>query len=245
MSGRLCYAAADGRGFSRCAHFSWVTRLRSFRSLRSRTDTQQGLCPAVPQQNEPPGQGSSMSREDRQRRGPVELCLVGDITENASDACWSLLDVPPGGQCIIYFDSPGGSPYTALALASLILMRGLRATGVVAGECSSGALLPFAACGRRLVSRYSVMLFHHVKWRSEENVNLREAAEWARHFAQLETQMDQLLAQLFGCKLETIQQWVQGSRYVTGPELVEAGLAELIELEPLEILRPKRSGRRL
>ncbi len=185
-----------------------------------------------------------MSRDNRQRGGPVELCLVGDITENASDACWALLDVEPGDECIIYFDSPGGSPYSALALASLILMRGLRATGVVAGECSSGALLPFAACRRRLVSPYSVMLFHHVKWHSEENVNLREAAEWARHFAQLETQMDQLLAELFGCKLETIQQWVQGSRYVTGPELAAAGLAELIELKPLEILRRKQAGRR-
>lgn len=185
-----------------------------------------------------------MSRDSRHGREPVELCIVGDITEHGSDVCWSLLEVPPGGQCIIYFDSPGGSPYTAMALASLILMRGLRATGIVAGECSSGALLPFAACSRRLVSPYSVMLFHHVKWHSEENVNIREAAEWARHFAQLESQMDQLLAELFGCELETIQRWVHGSRYVTGRELAAAGLAELIELKPLEFLRPRRSGRR-
>jgi ATP-dependent Clp protease protease subunit len=173
-----------------------------------------------------------------QQEGPVEIPLVGDLSENETDLCEKLLGVEPGGECILYFDSLGGSPYCAMALTSLILLRGLQCTGVVAGECSSAALWPFAACHRRLVTPYSVLLFHPMKWQSEEHVDLSEAAEWARHFGQLETEMDRLLAQLLGVPDETIQQWVRAGRYVSGPELAEAGLAELIELKRLDILRP-------
>ena len=143
---------------------------------------------------------------DRESEGPVEIPLVGDLTDNAADLCDKLLSVPPGGECILYFDSLGGSPYCAIALMSLILLRGLKATGVVAGECSSAALWPFAACARRLVTPFSVLLFHPMKWQSEENVGLGEAAEWARHFAQLETDMDRLLAELFHAAPEQIEQ---------------------------------------
>jgi ATP-dependent protease ClpP protease subunit len=171
-----------------------------------------------------------------------EIPLVGDLTENAADLCDKLLSVPPGGECVLYFDSLGGSSYTATALTSLILLRGLRATGVVAGECSSAALWPFAACRRRLVTRYSVLLFHPMKWQSEENVAIGEAAEWARHFTQLEKDMDQMLAELFGLPDAKIQEWVRASRYVTGPELAKAGLAELIELKPLDALQKYTSA---
>lgn len=177
-----------------------------------------------------------MDDRNREPQGPVEIPLVGDLTENQNELCEKLLGVEPGGECILYIDSLGGSPYCAMALTSLIVLRGLRATGVVAGECSSAALWPFAACRRRLVTGYSVLLFHPMKWQSEENVGLQEAAEWARHFGQLETEMDLLLARLLGAPAETIQQWVRTGRYVSGRELAEAGLAELIELKPMDFL---------
>ncbi len=174
---------------------------------------------------------------EQQHEGPIEIPLIGDLTENQSDLCEKLLSVEPGGECILYIDSLGGSPYSAMALTSLIVLRGLRATGIVAGECSSAALWPFAACRRRLVTPLSILLFHRMKWQSEENVGLGEAAEWARHFGQLETEMDRLLAQFFGAEQETLDNWTQSGRYVTGPELAEAGLAELIPLQPLKWLR--------
>ncbi len=177
---------------------------------------------------------------EREHEGPVEIPLVGDLTENAADLCDKVLAVPPGGECILYFDSLGGSPYCAIALTSLILLRGLKTTGIVAGECSSAALWPFAACGRRMVTPFSVLLFHPMKWQTEENVGLCEAAEWARHFAQLETDMDRLLADLFRCQPEIIDRWVRSNRYVTGAELADAGLAEMIELKPLDFLRIRR-----
>ena len=179
--------------------------------------------------------------KQRDRKGPIEIALVGDLTEHESELCEKLLDVEPGGECVLYFDSIGGSPYCAIALTSLIVLRGLRAVGVVTGECSSSALWPFAACTRRLVTRHSVLLFHPMKWQSEEHVALSEAAEWARHFGHLETDMDRLLARLLGTSLEKIREWNSPGRYVSGPELADAGLAELVELEPLEVLGAKKN----
>ena len=169
------------------------------------------------------------------REGPVEIALVGDLTDNEAELCDKLLSVEPGGECILYIDSLGGSPYCAMALTSLILLRNLKATAIVAGECSSAALWPLAACKRRFVTPYSVLLFHPMKWQSEENVALVEAAEWARHFAQLESDMDVLLAELFGIPAETIRQWSVPGRYVSGRELAQAGLAEMISLTPLKL----------
>jgi ATP-dependent protease ClpP protease subunit len=183
-----------------------------------------------------------MSPRNSEKHGPVELCIIGDLTDSEADLCEKLLEVEPGGECTLYIDSLGGSPYSALALTSLIVLRGLRATAVVTGECSSAALWPFAACRRRLVTRFSVLLFHPMKWQSEENVALGEAAEWARHFGQLEGDMDQLLAELLGAPKAMIDEWVRAGRYVSGPELAAAGLAELVELKPLTLPRRTRKG---
>ena len=175
----------------------------------------------------------SQEQDEEEDRGPPEIAVVGDLTDNEADLTDRLLGVEPGGACTIYFDSPGGSPYCAMSLVTLMRIRGIVATAVVTGECSSAALWPFAACRRRLVTPYSVFLFHPMKWQSEEHIGMREAAEWSRHFADLEREMDVLLAQLFGRQADLINTWIATHRYVSGREMAEAGLAELIGLEPL------------
>jgi ATP-dependent Clp protease, protease subunit len=170
----------------------------------------------------------------------VEIAMVGDLTDSENELSSRLLDVPPGGECTLFIDSPGGSPYSGLALMTLMLLRGLRATGIVTGECSSAALWPFAACRRRIVTPYSVLLFHPMKWQSEEHVGLAEAAEWARHFGQLETEMDQVLASLFNVSDEEMAGWIRPGRYISGRELAAAGLAELADLKVLKLF--ERNG---
>jgi ATP-dependent protease ClpP protease subunit len=173
---------------------------------------------------------------DQQRHeGPIDIALVGDLTDNEAELTEKLLSVEPGGRCTLYIDSPGGSPYCAMSLMSIIMLRGLHATGIVTGECSSAALWPFAACTRRLVTPFSVLLFHPMKWQSEEHVGLAEAAEWARHFGQLESDMDRLLADLFGMPAVAMDKWINPGSYVSGRELAAAGLAELIELKSLRM----------
>jgi len=168
-----------------------------------------------------------------EEQGPLEIALVGDLTDNESDLTERILGIEPGGECTIYFDSPGGSPYCAMSLVALLRLRDIRATAVVTGECSSAALWPFATCRRRLVTPYSVFLFHPMKWQSEEHIGIREAAEWSRHFAELEREMDVLLCDLFGTAEPLIADWIRTHRYVTGREMAEAGLAELVPLAPL------------
>ena len=165
--------------------------------------------------------------------GPIEIAIIGDLTDNESEMTDRLLGVEPGGECTLYFDSPGGSPYCAMSLVSLMRLRAISAVGIVTGECSSAALWPFAACQRRLVTPFSVFLFHPMKWQREEHIGITEAAEWSRHFAELEGEMDVLLADLFGCGHERIAEWIHTHRYVTGRELADAGLAEMIGLDPL------------
>jgi ATP-dependent protease ClpP protease subunit len=67
--------------------------------------------------------------------------------------------VPAGGDCVFYIDSAGGSVFGALAVLTMLRYRRLKATAMVIGECSSVALLLFAACRKRLVPPHSTFLF--------------------------------------------------------------------------------------
>lgn len=185
---------------------------------------------------------SKSSRRDDPNRGPWEIGIFGDLTDKQSDLFGQLLDVPRNSRGIIYFDSCGGSAYVGLALASLIRLRGLRAVAVVAGECSSAALMPFAACSERFVTPHSTLLFHPIRWQSEEDVRLEEAAEWARHFKVLEEDLDQLLAKMFQCSPELLKQWTRPGKFVMGQELVDAGIAGLVDLFGGEV-RKQIAGR--
>lgn len=159
-----------------------------------------------------------------------ELMVAGELADKPGELHDRLLEVPRNSRGTIFFDSCGGSAYIGLALASLIRLRGLRVLGVVAGECSSAALMPLAACTERAVTPHSALLFHPLRWQSEEQVRIEEAAEWARHFQLMEADHDQLLARMFQCDLGLIQRWCRPGRFVSGPEMVEAGLARMVDL---------------
>jgi ATP-dependent protease ClpP protease subunit len=169
-----------------------------------------------------------MAKKARSR--PVEIAVVGEVDDWEEEVVKSLLDVEPGGECVFYIDSAGGSVFGALAVLTLLRHRRLRATAVVLGECSSAALLLFAACSRRLVTPYSTLLFHRMRWQSEKRVISSEAVHWARHFDQMERDIDDLQARLFGAAEEQVRAWTADGQYVSGPQVVAAGLAELLEL---------------
>ncbi len=176
---------------------------------------------------------SEAGEDTPEEEGPREFSLIGDLNDSEAELTGQLLEVPEGGECTIYFNCPGGNPHSAISLMTLMLIRRLNATGIVLGECSSAALWPLAACRRRIVTPYSVLLFHPMKSESEENISLVEAAEWVRYFSKLEKEMDVLLADVFGIPFETLNQWMQPGRFVGGVEFAEAGLAELVQLRDL------------
>ncbi len=176
-----------------------------------------------------PGGGRRPSDFDLESRD-WEIVLSGELSDKEGDLHQRFLDVPRNSRGTLFIDSCGGNAFIGLALASLIRLRGLKATAVVAGECSSAALMPFAACVDRYVTPHSTLLFHPIRWQSEEQVRLDEAAEWARHFRTMEADHDALLARLFGCADETIRKWNNPGRFVSGEELAAAGLAKLVTL---------------
>ncbi len=168
--------------------------------------------------------------KSKARKHVPEIPVLGEVDDWEGEVVKALLEVPPGGECVFYIDSMGGNVFGALAALTLLRHRRLDATAIVLGECSSAALLLFAACRRRLVTRYSTLLFHRMHWQSEKRIRSREAALWAKHFEQMEKDIDDLQARLFGGAEEQVRAWTEAGQYVTGPEMVAAGLAELLEV---------------
>lgn len=161
---------------------------------------------------------------------PWEIAINGDLTDKQTDLVQRLMDVPRKSSGTIFFDTGGGSAYVGLAIASLIRLRGLRATAVVVSECSSAAIVAFAACERRFITPQATMLFHPIRWSSEEEVKLEEAAEWARHFGILERDLDQLISKLLPLSEEKLAAWTRPGRFVSAQEIVDAGLAQMVDL---------------
>jgi ATP-dependent protease ClpP protease subunit len=164
------------------------------------------------------------------RKHVAEIPVIGDVDDWEADVIKALLEVEKRGECIFYIDSAGGSVYGALAALTLLRNRQIDATALVIAECSSAALLLFAGCRRRLVTPFSVLLFHRMRWQSDKRIGSEEAFRWAKHFDDLERDIDALQARLFGTAEEQVRSWTKNGDYVTGAQVVAAGLAEMLEL---------------
>lgn len=161
---------------------------------------------------------------------PIDIAVIGEVDDWEADVVKHLLELPPRAECTFYIDSAGGSVFGALAVLTVLRQKQLQATAIVIGECSSAALLLFGACHRRYVTPYSVLLFHRMRWQSDKRIPSDEAFRWAKHFEELEKDIDNLQARLFGTAEAQVRAWTQGGHYVTGPEVVAAGLAQMLEL---------------
>jgi ATP-dependent protease ClpP protease subunit len=168
--------------------------------------------------------------KSKTRKNITEIPVVGDIDDCESDVIKTLLDTPLRGECTFYIDSAGGSVFGALAVLTLMRQRQLKGTAVVLGECSSATILLFAACRQRFVTPYSTLLFHRMRWQSEKRVGAGEAYLWAKHFEEMEKDIDCLQVRLFGAAQEQVRTWTLGGHYVTGPQIVAAGLAQMLEV---------------
>lgn len=166
----------------------------------------------------------------RSQKNMAEIPVIGEVDDWEEEVVKTLLELPPKSECIFYIDSAGGSVFGALAVITLLKHRQMNATALVLGECSSAALLLLAACSKRLVTPYSTLLFHKMRWQSEKRIAADEAFLWAKHFEIMEKDMDDLQARLFGKGEEQVRAWTESSQYVTGPQLVAAGLAEMLEI---------------
>ena len=88
-----------------------------------------------PDPGPPVGAGNLASEQQRH----WEIVISGELQDKECGLHEKLVELPKNSSGLIYFDSCGGSAFVGLALATLIRMRGLKATAVVTGECSSAA----------------------------------------------------------------------------------------------------------
>src|SRR5437660_5510006 len=153
--------------------------------------------------------------KSKSRRATPEIPVIGDVDDWEAEVVKALLDIPPRGECVFYIDSAGGSVFGTLAVLTVLKHRQLEGTAIVIGECSSASLLLFAACRRRFVTPYSILLFHRMRWQSDKRVASEEAFLWARHFEVMEKEMDDLQVRLFGTAEKLVREWTQGGHYVT------------------------------
>ncbi|MBI1831758.1 MAG: ATP-dependent Clp protease proteolytic subunit [Planctomycetes bacterium] len=167
---------------------------------------------------------------EKKRKKPLEIALIGEVDDWEHDVVKEILEAKPRRECTLYIDSGGGSVYGALAVATLMRRRELASTGIVLGECSSASLLVFAACQKRFVSRYSTLLFHRMRWQSDKRIGAREAGQWSKHFEGMENEIDELQERWFGSASKEVREWTERGEYVSGAQVVQAGLAELFEV---------------
>ena len=65
-------------------------------------------------------ESEAMLEEMDAAEDPLEFAIIGDLSDSESELSEKILSVPIGGECTIFFDSPGGSVYSALSLMTLI-----------------------------------------------------------------------------------------------------------------------------
>jgi ATP-dependent protease ClpP protease subunit len=165
------------------------------------------------------------------RKKMAELALIGDIDDWEGEVVKDLLDLKRGSECAFYIDSAGGSVYGAMAVLTLMKLRKLKVASYILGECSSATLLIFAASQKRFVTPYSTLFFHRMRWESDKRVDSVEARHWAKHFQELEGELETLEARLFGeVSRQKVKEWINEARFLTGRQVAEAGLAELVEI---------------
>lgn len=158
------------------------------------------------------------------------LTLLEDVEKCEKELVEGLLGIPVGKSCRLLINSGGGSVYAAMGVCTVIRMRRLKVEAVVLADCSSSALMIFAAAHKRLMAPHASCLFHPMRWSGDENCRLPAARSWTQEFGRMSDVMENFLVENLPLARRTLRQWVRDERYVLATELVEAGLAEMLDL---------------
>jgi len=178
--------------------------------------------------------------------GPPIVTILDDVEKCEKDVIESLLAIPDGRSVRVIINSGGGSVYASLAIATVIKMKQLRAEAVVLADCSSSALLIFAACETRRVAPHASFLFHPMKWSSEDAARLAGAVAWSSEFSRVNQISENWMIENLPINRRTLRKWVRDERYVEAIEIIELGLADELEfpMDKIIDISPKTRRRK-
>lgn len=124
--------------------------------------------------------------------------------------------------------SEGGDEYAALAFAARMRRSKCRFVGTVFGQAASAAVLIFASCQKRMMTRESWLMCHESS-DEQEDMSRTKAKEVAAHMDAMEDQWAILLQQLV--PLDEID-WqalhTDVDRYIDAEEALALGIAHEI-----------------
>lgn len=172
------------------------------------------------------------------------ILLVEDVERSEKDVIAQLLALPDGASCTIVINSGGGSVYAGLGIGTVIRAKNLKAHAVVLADCSSSALLVFAACETREVAEHSSFLFHPMQWNSDDRARVTGAKSWSREFARISDIAEEWLAALLPLDEATLRRWINQEKYVTAQEFFDLGLARPLRLSAAKVVSVTRRRKR-
>lgn len=161
---------------------------------------------------------------------PHIVTLLDDVEKCEREVVEALLSLPDKAKVQIVINSGGGSVYASLGIATVIKMKQFQAEAIVLADCSSSALLVFAACQTRRVAPHASFLFHPMKWTSEESARLSAAQSWSAEFRRVAFAAENWVVEHMGLPRRTLRRWIREERYVEAPELFALGIAEPLNL---------------
>ncbi|MDX2177835.1 MAG: ATP-dependent Clp protease proteolytic subunit [Candidatus Sumerlaeia bacterium] len=172
------------------------------------------------------------------------VLLLEDVEKCEKEVIEALMGFPVGGEATIVINSGGGSVYAGLAIGTVVRHRRMHCHAQVLADCSSSALLVFAACQTREVSPHASFLFHPMQWSSDDRSRVNGARSWSEEFLRVSKVCEDWLSELLPISRSVLRRWVQQEKYVVAQELIDLGIATEMALPAPRVVgveaKPKR-----
>lgn len=164
------------------------------------------------------------------RSAPHVITLLDEVEKCEKEIVETLFSLPDGAPVQIVINSGGGSVYASMGIATALRLKNFKSEAIVLADCSSSALMVFAACPVRRVARHASFLFHPMKWSSEDQSRLHGALSWSEEFTRISKVTEDWLVDNLPMNRRTLRNWIRKERYVEAQELFDRGIAEELDL---------------
>lgn len=180
------------------------------------------------------------------QNSPHIITLLDEVEKCEKEVVEALLALPDKKHVQVIINSGGGSVYASMGIATVMKMKQFQTEAVVLADCSSSALLVFAACQVRKVAPHASFLFHPMRWSSEDQSRLYGAQSWSSEFARISQITEDWLVEHLPISRRRLKSWIRHEKYVEAADLIRLGLAEAIEFpeENVISIHPKNGKKR-